>query len=178
MIKAFCIGMFKTGTTSIGKAFEILGYKTLHGPWWPKGIMINDPFYKRPNFWPLYYKNIKKIILRYDAFQDYPWMFLYKEIREWYPTSKIILTLRDPDQLAISDIEMLKRLNIPEKNIPNKDKFINRYILHRKKVLEFFEGDKDFLKFNTFKGDEWSKICDFLNKDIPNTDFPHLNKSQ
>ena len=177
MIKVFCIGMFKTGTTSMGKAFEILGYNTLNGPWWPKGIMINDPFYEHSDLWPIYYESIKKVILKYDAFQDYPWMFLFKEIREWYPDSKIILTIRDPNELALSDIAMLKRLKIPEKSIPKKDKFIKRYICHRNNVLDFFKSDKDFLKFNIFAGDGWDKLCNFLKKDKPTLNFPNLNKS-
>ena len=46
MEKVFCIGMFKTGTTSIGHKFDILDYKTLHNPWRPEGIMIRDDFFK------------------------------------------------------------------------------------------------------------------------------------
>jgi len=176
MEKIFCIGMFKTGTTSMGKAFEILGYKTLNGPWWPKGIMINDPFYERSEEWSLYYENIKKIIKFYDAFQDYPWMFLFREIKDWYPNSKFILTKREPNDLAMSDIKMLKRLNHPEKDIPKKDTLIKRYVDHRKNVLDFFKNDKNFLEIDIFKGDGWDKLCNFLNKNKPSENFPHLNK--
>ncbi|NEO15303.1 MAG: hypothetical protein F6K59_23155 [Moorea sp. SIO3F7] len=33
-MKIFCIGMFKTGTTTLGATFEDLGLKTFHGPYW------------------------------------------------------------------------------------------------------------------------------------------------
>lgn len=178
MSKVFCIGMFKTGTTSMGKAFEILGLKTLNGPWWPKGLMINDPYYERADEWCLYHNNIKKIINLYDAFQDYPWMFLYKEISEWFPDSKFILTMRNPNDLASSDINMLKRLGHPENSIPSEKKLINRYVSHKDEVLKYFSKKKNFIEFDLFKGDGWKKLCDFLNFDIPNEDFPHLNKKK
>lgn len=59
MSKVFCIGMFKTGTTSIGKAFEILGYKTHHGPWFSDEI-IRDEWFAKKDRWPEYYLKIKK----------------------------------------------------------------------------------------------------------------------
>lgn len=34
MSKVFCVGMFKTGTTTMGSVFQMLGYKTVHGPIW------------------------------------------------------------------------------------------------------------------------------------------------
>ena len=103
MEKIFCIGMFKTGTSSMAIAFEKLGYKTLRGPWWPKGIMIMDDFYERPNEWIPYYTVIKDKIGHYNAFVDYPWMFLYDKIDNWYPQARFVLTVRDSEALAKSD---------------------------------------------------------------------------
>ena len=135
MEKIFCIGMFKTGTTSMGRAFEILGYKTMNGPWGPKGYMIRDDFYERPQEWIPYYKNIKIMVERYDAFQNYPWMFLYDKLDEWYPNAKFVLTIRNVEDLAVSDINMLIKLGHSEDKIRNdKDKI--SILGAAKKVIE------------------------------------------
>ena len=178
MKKIFCIGMFKTGTSSMAIAFEKLGYKTLRGPWWPEGIMIKDDFYERPNEWIPYYSIIKEKIGHYNAFVDYPWMFLYDKIDNWYPQARFVLTVRDPEDLAKSDIAMLKRLGHSEDKIHSKDKIINRYIVHRKKVLKYFEKKNNFIEIDIFKGEGWKKLCSFLNHDIPNIDFPHVNPNR
>ena len=178
MEKVFCIGMFKTGTSSIGRAFEILGYKTLNGPWWPQGIMIQDTFYVRPKEWIPYYNNIMSVVKNYDAFQDYPWMFLYDKLYESYPNAKFILTVRNAEDVAESDINMLIKLGHSKEKIHSKDKLINRYTVHRKKVLKYFEKKNNFIEIDIFKGEGWKKLCSFLNKDIPNIDFPHMNKKK
>ena len=175
MEKIFCIGMFKTGTSSMAIALEKLGYKTLRGPWWPKKIMIKDDFYERPNEWIPYHTTIKHKIGYYDAFVDYPWMFLYDKLDFWYPNSRFVLTVRDPESLARSDIDMLKRIGHSESKIYTKKKIINRYTEHRKKVLEYFKSKNNFIEFDIFKGEGWKKLCSFLNKETPNISFPHFN---
>jgi hypothetical protein len=173
-MKVFGIGMFKTGTTSLGRCFEILGYKTLHGPWWPEDIMIKDPWYKQPLKWSKHYQNIKNIIKQYDAFQDYPWMFLFKETDFWFPNSKFILTTRKADKVASSDINMWKRMR--KVSIPPKKQFIERYNKHYSSVLDYFKKKNNLLIVNFEKGDGWKEICQFLEKPIPDQPFPHLNK--
>jgi hypothetical protein len=175
--KVFCIGMFKTGTTSIGRAFDILGYKTMHGPWWPKNKMIVDDWYERPEEWKNYYGVIKNKIDGYNAFQDYPWMFLYKEIDGWYPNVKFILSVREYESVAESEIRWWKKNRVPINKIPSKDKFMQRYNDHKNNVLKYFKDKNNILIMNITEGDGWDKICNFLERDIPNTPFPHLNKT-
>ena len=81
--KVFCVGGWKTGTNSIYQALNILGYRT--------GKLLNGS--KKPKIgWIEFIKKSK-----YDAFTDNPIGFFYKELDEFYPTSKFILTVRDPD---------------------------------------------------------------------------------
>lgn len=180
--KVFCIGMFKTGTTTMGKALQILGYETLHGPWWPQDIMLKDSWFENPREWDKYDEVLKSQAEQYEAFQDYPWMYCFEKCDHWFPNSKFILTARDPDKVAASDIKMWnskkiwKRNKIPRKKIPSKDEFINRYNRHYESVIRYFEGKNNLLIVNISEGAGWSEICKFLDVPIPDTAFPHENK--
>ena len=78
----------------------------------------------------------------------------------------------------IHKINMLKRLGHSKDKIHSKNKIINRYMVHRKKVLKYFEKKNNFIEIDLFKGEGWKKLCSFLDKDIPNIDFPHMNKKK
>lgn len=177
MNKVFGIGMFKTGTTTLGSVFERLGYKTLNGPWWPKDIMIVDDWYERPNEWINYKNAISDITKQYDAFQDYPWMFCFDICYDLYPDAKFILTTRDSNKVANSDINMWIKNGANKNDIPCKSKFIKRYEDQYKRAIDFFSDKNDSLLIVNFEdGDGWKKICEFVGKPVPNISFPHKNK--
>ena len=176
--KVFCVGMFKTGTTSLGKAFEILGYKTLHGPWWMTGEenKLIDSFNERPDIWNNYEKQIKNCVEKFDAFQDFPWMFVYKELYKWYPDAKFVYTVRNIDDIVKSEIGMWNRCG-DEVDEVIKQKFIKRYQNHEKEIREFFKNKENFLELSIIDQQEgWDKLCKFLELPVPSTTFPHLNK--
>lgn len=178
--KIFCIGMFRTGTTSLSNAIEELGYKTSSLPWWTpfnQIPMIFDTWYETPNEWNSYYGVLKEYTINYDVFSDYPWMFLYDVCYSWYPNSKFILTVRNPEELADSEYRWWKQNNIPTHKLPPKMKFIDRYLNHHSLVIDFFKDNDNFLQIDIFKGDGWNLLCNFLNKDIPKIKFPHLNRT-
>ena len=88
--KVFCVGFWKTGTTSIYKAFTILGYRA--------GRLINVGIEPKGGWIPY----IKKS--HYDAFTDDPISFIFKELDKTFPGSKFILTERDKKSFAKSYI--------------------------------------------------------------------------
>lgn len=45
-------------------------------------------------------------------------------------------------------------------------------------IIEFFSNTQNLLIMDLEKGDSWEKLCTFLNHDIPNEPFPHLNKTK
>ena len=55
-------------------------------------------------------------------------MFLYDKIDNWYPQARFVLTVRDSEALAKSDIAMLKRLGHSKNKIHSKDKIIIQFI--------------------------------------------------
>ena len=91
-IKIIGAGLPRTGTTTLKKSLEILGYsKTYH----MKELIVNPeklPFWlemeeKRTTDWDALYKG-------YDSTVDFPGYPYYKEHMEQYPDAKVILTVR------------------------------------------------------------------------------------
>jgi len=176
--KVFVIGMFKTGTTSLGKALELLGYKTLHGPWWFTGDNMKDSFNERPDIWKLFEDKIKDMTKQYDAFQDFPWMYVYEDLIKWYPDAKFIYMTRNPIELAESERKMWERSGTRPEDILPAQTFINRYEKHQKEVYRFFKGKDNFLEMSIIDdGDGWNKLCEFLGMSRPEIPFPNINKA-
>ncbi len=174
--KIFCIGFHKTGTTSLGRALEVLGYR-VKGP-----FGINDPDLTHTAL-----DTACKLIPQYDAFQDNPWPILYKELDQLFPNSKFILTERAPDAWITSQVKHFgprstkMRMWIYGAGAPkdNEDIYKARFMAHYQEVKDYFVGrEKDLLILNFSKGDGWEKLCKFLNKQIPSEHFPHENKAE
>ena len=90
--KVFCIGMNKTGTTTMSKIFKKLNFRV--APQIKQGIDIGDIKHKYEDL------EIKKFCWRYNFFQDLPFSQgdFYKTINRIFPSSKYILTVRDSDK--------------------------------------------------------------------------------
>jgi len=184
--KIFCIGLNKTGTSSLHEAFQILGYKSVHyiesG-----GKSIKDII--KTNFDNGL--NILTGIEQYDAYTDWSHPstnILFKEFDKQFPNSKFILNTRDVDAWIKSREKHLNRtpnLKKKQKQNPNNkwlkmDKALWReeFNLHHKNVRKYFEDrPKDLLEFDVTIGDGWEKICHFLNKETPNIEFPIANRA-
>jgi len=177
-MKIFGIGMFKTGTTSFGAALGLLGLKAFPNSW---GILNWDGWDPRQKP-PLFRRRWKKILRfanKYDGLCDAPWLFLYKQLDQHFPNSKFVLTTRDYEKVASSDLAMWRRENVPPHKIPPKEQFVNRIRIHEEMVLEYFKDrPHDLLVMNICDhGDGWEKLCPFLGQPIPkDIQFPHANK--
>ncbi len=173
--KVFCIGFHKTGTSSLAYALEELGYRVTG----PNGV--NDPDIAKNVT-----KMVRKLVRRYDAFQDNPWPVLYRELDVEYPGSKFILTKRDPDAWIKSQVGHFGAKETPMRKwiygvgspLGHEDIYIKRYVDHNRDVEEYFsERPDDLLLMELSSGDGWEKLCAFLDKQIPSVPFPHANKS-
>ncbi len=179
--KVFEIGVMKTGTTSLGVAFQILGYKACS--WHPKAAA---KFSSTQNF-----NVLKPYINRFDAFDDGPWHDCrFEDIDEHYPESKFIILERDNEGW----IRSMEQHQSPEYNVnkinprylrnrwvTDRDAYI-QYLLNWKKekydrINEYFKDrPDDLLTFNITDG--WSPLCSFLEKPIPDKPFPRKNVSR
>ena len=171
--KAFVIGFPKTGTTSLNEALTTLGYK-VQGK-----FGLRDPDISRN-----VYETAFRFVDQYDAFEDAPWCYIYKELDKKYPGSKFILTLRPTEQWiksVVNNVIRAKPMNewIYGASCPqgNEGLYVARYECHNKEVLEYFKDrPDDLLVMRLAEGDGWKPLCQFLHKDVPTVEFPHENK--
>ena len=172
------IGFGHAATNSLNTALNILGYSALHGGTDETGDT---------SWWDLFWENLhaKKnifdgLIDKYNAFTDSPIIYseFLKVMIEQYPNDYYIYTKRNHrDRYKSARVKSFQfkedRLKSPKiwiKEQEEKQLYIESVLkknLHLK-VLEFNVNDE---------GHGWKEICGFLNKEIPNIDFPHENKN-
>jgi len=172
--KVFGIGFHKTGTTSLGRALEILGYRVC-GPVHTRNSQIQKEVYDIAfNLTP-----------HYDAFQDNPWPIIYNELDIAYPGSKFILTVRPANKWIQSVTNHFGATDTPMRQwiygvghpVGNEGIYLDRYQNHIRAVKSYFKyRPGDVLVLNITGGEGWQKLCPFLEKPIPSVDFPHANK--
>ena len=200
--KVFCIGLAKTGTTSLEQALSKLGYHMgdqLQG----ESLL---PAYAARNFRP-----IIEFCLTADAFQDAPFSFpfTYIPLDQSFPNAKFILSVRDNvDQWYRSLIRFHGNLfaggripvkddlirspysypgfvwesfnvlvNPPEDDVYHKPTLVSYYERHNADVRDYFRGKSNFLEINVSDKGAYSRFCEFLGKAPVAEDFPWLNAS-
>jgi len=173
--KVFGIGFHKTGTTSLAKALEVLGYRVTG----PNGV--SDPDISvtvRPMAW--------KIVEEYDAFQDNPWPVLFREIDERYPGSKFILSSRPSDEWIRSVVRHFGGGSTPMREwiygvgdpLGQESTYVARYEEHNSAVLAHFRSrPEDLLVLPITEGAGWSELCRFLGHPVPSAAFPTSNRA-
>ena len=175
--KVFGIGFHKTGTTSLGVALSQLGYD-----------VTGQNNVHNPNVAEIMDEMVLELAEKHDAFQDNPWPFYYKLLDNKYPGSKFILTIRPTDKWINSLVRHFGRKTTPmrkwiygksygsPKN--NEQVYIDRYEKHNAEVQEYFKDrPNDLLIFRMPEGFNWEDLCSFLGEPVPDTPFPHANKS-
>lgn len=172
--KIFCIGLSKTGTTSLHEAFRILGLNSVH-----HDIMgTNIKKIMEENI-----ENGRKIchsLEMYDVFTDFSANIdKIKRIEKDCPKSLFIFTTRDIKSWVKSKINHNKIYNMKHPANPrklNEENYKELFAKYHKQVYSYFKGRKDFLVMNICDGDGWEKLCEFLGMKIPNEPFPYANK--
>ena len=163
--KVFCVGMQRTGTTSLNKAFKILGYRSVH--------LLTT--FKEPKIG--WIEHIKK--LNYDAYSDAPmnWIGFYKKLDEAFPDAKFILTLRDTDSNLRSWENFFNGHPWGIYNEQDREELRKRIETHNMDVIRHFKDRPGkLLVMDITKGDGWEKLCKFLDKPIPDLPFPRIKK--
>lgn len=166
--KVFCIGYNKTGTTSCGKAFELLGY-------------YNCSFNKK--VWRKWYAQgeIEKIIrfaAKFDSFDDLPWLKedMIPLLDKRFPNSKFIYLTRDEKSWKKSYYNWTHKVT---GTYPDVDNGWQSYKNHEKFVLNYFKNmdSNKFLILSISEEESFKKLASFLGKETRICDFPHENKT-
>lgn len=193
-------GFGRTGTMSMKVALEQLGYlKTHHMEYVLKNAdqraYWHDVATGGTPDWV-------KIFDGYQASVDFPSASYYKELLAAFPDAKVVHTVRDADRWYKSASETIYAMGQAspawaQKFIPfvrkNKE-MVNGAVWNRvfhgrfedeacaKQVFrdytEQVKADIPADKLLIFEvKDGWEPLCTFLGKEVPDTDFPHVNDS-
>jgi hypothetical protein len=185
MNKVFGIGWAKTGTTTLGKCFRILGYNHQS----QRMDLVRDVM--QGNF-----ERVRLVVSQQDSFEDWPWIILFRELDTMFPNSKFVLTTRDPEKWLRSYRNMLSReqlqgqvaeemteirrflYSLPFPHV-TEEQLVGRFIAHNNEVKEYFANHPEaLLVVNWERGDGWTELCEFLGKSVPSEPFPHENRGK
>jgi hypothetical protein len=184
--KCFCIGLSKTGTSSIAKALADIGFLTSHyfNAFTFELLTTEDAYY-------------------FDALTDTSICPDFEALFHLFPNSKFIYTTR-PMQDWLGSYERHDRRYMRCTDFPSLRQRVTtpgltRYgttlarsavsIFYRhpdpetarlrfeERVHAFFAGPRAarLLVFDVFSGDGWDKLCGFLGRPVPDRPFPWEN---
>jgi len=176
--KIFGIGLSKTGTTSLARALEILGYRTRD--------YLGVTRYVSGDLSSVDLQAIDSA----DAFTDTPIPSFYRELDAAYPGSRFILTVREQEGWLKSCAKQFNQKHADNQNEATRQVFVDLYgtnVFDEEKfkagydrfiagVTEYFKDrPQDLLIFDITAGDGWEQLCPFLGKSIPDAPFPRAN---
>lgn len=188
--KIFGVGFHKTGTSSLGLALGMLGYRTVHGDGrrakhgGDEGVSlirrIEAGDYDLPTFWC------------YDAFLDNPYFTIWRQLAVKFPEAKFILTERDEDDWLASCIRYYHGRRVrpmrewmfgphadPSAGEAAAHAWLTAYQKHNREIRDYFAGQPGRLRvMNVIAGDGWEQLCPFLEAEPPGRPFPHANRTK
>jgi hypothetical protein len=176
--KTFCLGLSRTGTTSLHAAAVILGLSAVH---FPLRLAQN---WMAGDFSPA-------ALGPFDFYSDLPVPTYFREFDRACPSARFILTVRDPEQW-IDSAERYFASSPP--NSPatlqrdlvrlvgygmlrfHRQRFLDVYRRHTDDVLGYFKDrPADLLVLDLTKElDPWQPLARFLNRPLPERRFPRL----
>jgi len=182
--RVFCIGMNKTGTSSLNAAFKLLGLRSLHHsriaePAIARAIAEGQP--------------LLSSIDGYDCYTDAPFYRHYQALDRQYPDSRFILNTRDTDAWVRSRIAHDRRWNKRRRPANAAPRHCDPRRLRATKeryelaIQDYFaaEGRRHrFLVLNVPAGDGWRPLCGFLGLPVPRDaegreqPFPFKNRTE
>lgn len=178
--KVFGIGWAKTGTTSLGECLRLLGFNHQS----QNLSLVADM--QRGDL-----SRVLRIARAKDSFEDWPWILLFREMDAAFPGSRFILTTRDPQRWLSSYRGMLAAEGPPTPYLAGIRSYLygldvesatdgqlcERFLRHNAEVADHFRSRPgDLLVVDWEGGNGWRELCDFLERDVPDAPFPHLNR--
>ena len=188
-LKVIGAGLGRTGTASLKVALEKLGFSKCYH----MGEVLSNV-----NTVPLWvaagrgHPDWDTIFEGYSAAVDYPSCSFWREQMEYYPDAKVVLSTRDPESWFESVNSTIMSADVNEwlANSPFREFFklcvwkdFEKHILDRDFMVDYFRKRIDTVRagvpadrlliFDVREG--WGPLCEFLEVDIPDRDFPRVN---
>ncbi|KIJ33610.1 hypothetical protein M422DRAFT_264377 [Sphaerobolus stellatus SS14] len=198
-IRVVCLGLSRTGTTSMNKALEILGY----GPCYHTFSLISSGVNDLPKWMEIYDKGedlqiIDSILQGYSSVLDLPAVNFPEALYRAYPNAKFILTTRDPakweqsiKQTLVPRMEKARNAKEPTESMKSAtawwDQYVKQYpelhtesfqsvlLRHNERVQNLIPAS-ELLVYNVEEG--WEPLAELLGVAIPEVPFPHVNDTQ
>ncbi|MDA3649420.1 sulfotransferase family protein [Saccharopolyspora indica] len=196
MVQIIGAGFGRTGTASLKAALERLGY----GPCYHMFEVIAQP--DRVQHWARALdgeiSDWEAVLGGFESTVDWPGCTFWRELVDFYPDAKVLLTVRDPEKWYDSVHSTIYRFAQEEpedghsfvKLRPTIERMIwdgtfgGRFD-ERAHAIEVFEEHNAAVqaavpadRLLTYRvGEGWQRLCDFLGVPVPEEDFPHVNDS-
>ena len=190
-------GFGRTGTMSLKMALEELGLGKCHHMEEIFGDLSQLPRWLSATAgekvdWDAVFQG-------YGCTADWPGAFFWRELADFYPDAKIILTTRPADSwwksfsgtilefmkiipddapAHIHEVKGMIETLVGEKTfgstLDDEQAALTAYENHLEEVSAAFDGDR-LLRFEVKEG--WEPLCAFLDKPVPSGPFPRSNSS-
>ena len=191
-LKVVGAGYPRTGTSSLKLALEQLGFGPCHHM---REIIMNPPSAAawveaaegRPDW--------DAIFDGYQSCTDAPGCSFWRELADYYPDAKVLLSVRDPEewfastQATVFSDEMLGRqFDSPMQDffgkvvtrefsgqIHDREFMLAQYERHKQEVIAAIPAPR-LLVYDVREG--WAPLCGWLGVPVPETPFPHTNSRE
>lgn len=166
------VGMGKSGTSSLHEALNLLGFPSFHNARIAKEKIAQA----RRKGAPV----LSEFAAEIRAFTDFPFAFrdVYSAIRQQYPGTRFIWTVRDKQSWVDSRLRQNQRYREYEYDrvhLPEKDELESQWEQHMQRVPRDFAGYPFFLEYDLCGGAGWPPLCEFLGVSEPIERFPWEN---
>lgn len=186
-------GFGRTGTLSLKSALETLGYNKCHH----MIEVIHKPGEAEKWMQAIDAESVDwdNLLAGFSATVDWPACHFYKELADYYPQAKVLLSVRDPLQwfesmsettlrviskrMQASDAQQPKNLGtelvvktVFGGKINDPEHGIRVFNQHTQDVINAIDSER-LLIFDVRQG--WEPLCQFLDKPVPDVPFPRVN---
>lgn len=191
-LKVIGAGYPRTGTSSLKLALEQLGFGPCHHM---REVLMN------PSSTALWVRaadgdpDWDAIFDGYSACTDAPACSFWRELMDYYPTAKVLLSVRDPEgwfesaQATVFSDRMLGMQGggplqaffgkaVTQEfgdKIHDRDFMLAQFERRRREVIAAVPKEK-LLVYDVREG--WAPLCAFLGVQVPETPFPHSNSRE
>jgi hypothetical protein len=201
MVDVIGAGFGRTGTSSLKRALELLGFDPCHH----MVEVITHP--ETAKGWAEALNGdtsgLPELLAGYRAVLDFPGCLLWREMMDLYPDAKVLLSVRDAKKWYDSAVATIlnpdTRERMQEVTLPNGQKFLELFQplheamaahgvnrdLGEEKLIAVFNRHNDsvrasvdpdrLLVYEVSQG--WEPLCAFLGVDVPDEPFPRVNDS-
>lgn len=179
--KVFCIGLNKTGTTSLGVCLQQLGFR--HSSF---NLALLEEVALGEQ------ERLMAEVQSHDSFDDWPYPLVFELLDQHFPGSRFILSRRSSAERWLDSLAQHALRTRPLEGFRSRilcyghpypqlapAAFLARYRAHLDRVRSYFQGrPADLLEVCWEEGSGWREICAFLGCPEPAIPFPHVNARQ